>query len=198
MHNRVALTTFLVLTLWLALGNPALATDNVTPYHQHDRQHHYRINSSFPSDWKPAVREAGTAWSDRTRLKFIYDGETSSKDPTGSTKIVWRGGIPGTWQGNCPPDISLACTRWLVNPYNHIADVDTVFNSSISMGTSDVLCFLSHGYDVQTIALHEFGHWGVLKQTTDRAAAMFAFYQGCRRTPLPHDIDSMNWQYRNH
>lgn len=128
-------------------------------------------------------------------------GLTSSTNPTGLPKIVWRGGIPSGWQAGCPPADTLACTRWTYNTTsNHITDVDTVFNSGESMGTSDTNCFFGIGTDVQTVALHEFGHWGVLGHNDDllQFSAMTAEYWGCVRTPLQEDIDNMNRQYAGH
>lgn len=76
------------------------------------------------------------------------------------------------------------------------SSMDTVFNPEFSMGTSDVNCFLG-SYDVQVIALHEFGHWGVLKHTEVLlGSVMTPDYPGCIRTPTQHDIDSMNKQYQ--
>lgn len=81
---------------------------------------------------------------------------------------------------------------------NHIVDADFVFNQEQSMGTSDFFCFFSLGVDVHTVALHEFGHWGVLRHTSDSNAVMSPFYEGCRRTPTQHDVDSMNANYAGH
>lgn len=91
----------------------------------------------------------------------------------------------------------MACTRWTYYTVNNqIIDVDTVFNPEFSMGTNDTNCFLG-SYDVQTIALHEFGHWGVLRHSDYfLGTAMAPEYRGCIRTPTQHDIDSMNKQHQ--
>jgi hypothetical protein len=77
--------------------------------------------------------------------------------------------------------------------HNHLRDADTVFNSAIEMGTSDLAC--PFGKDVETIALHEFGHWGVLRHTACRYSVMWPKYTGCRRQLYPYDIEAMNLNY---
>ena len=61
-----------------------------------------------------------------------------------------------------------------------------------------VHCALNIGVDVQSVALHEFGHLAGLAHTTDDDAAMYNPYGGCRRTPHSHDVESMDDQYDNH
>lgn len=135
-------------------------------------------------------------------MDFAYDGTTTSTDPSTATHIVWRGAIPSAWRTGCPVDTTLACTRTttLSTAPNHITDADTVFNSSKEMGTNDFNCnvFGVFSIDVQTVGLHEFGHWGRLVHTSDSSAVMFASYVTCRRALHEHDDESMTAQYANH
>ena len=73
-----------------------------------------------------------------------------------------------------------------------------MFNQNFSMGTSSFNCSLDIGYDVQTIALHEFGHYAGLADSSDSGAAMYIPYNGCKRTPTSHDQESMDEQYDDH
>ena len=104
------------------------------------------------------------------------------------------------WQDGCPPDVTLACTRWVFESTtsSHLNDADTVFNRDKSMGASSTNCLLDLGVDVQAVALHEFGHWGVLAHSSDDGAAMYRNYNDCQRTPADHDVDSMRAQYEDH
>lgn len=64
------------------------------------------------------------------------------------------------------------------------------------MGASTLNCLANIGTDVQTIAVHEFGHWGVLWHNDDFfGSVMFGGYVDCRRTPKNHDEASMNALY---
>ena len=73
-----------------------------------------------------------------------------------------------------------------------------LFNEDQSMGTSGILCLLDIGVDVQSIALHEFGHFMGLDDSNDSDAAMYGTYNDCQRTPDDHDVDSMDDQYDSH
>ena len=66
------------------------------------------------------------------------------------------------------------------------------------MGTSSFNCLFDIGIDVQTVALHEFGHFMGLDDSNDSDAAMYGTVNDCQRTPDDHDIDSMNDQYDGH
>lgn len=196
LHRRVLLSILLTLVLLTSL--PAFATDNVTGIHWHSAGVTYRLNSALPSNWKGATTDAATAWTDSAKLQFSRGSDTSSTNPDTSAHIVWRGQIPSSWQSGCPPDSTLACARWIYDSNNHLSDTDFVFNEEFSMGVNSLSCLLDLGFDVQTVALHELGHWGVLSHSSDSGAAMYGAYNGCKRTPRQHDIDSMNSNYANH
>ena len=182
-------------------GGMARATDNDTAWHRHSTDWGYRLNVNLPADWKDAMEEAGIAWSDRTKLDFMRNTpDISSTDPSTTSHIVWRGTIPSGWQDACPPASTLACTKVkFEGPGSaHLADADTVFDQADSMGASSTNCALGIGTDVQTVMLHEFGHWGSLDHSTDSEAAMYAFINDCQRVPAQHDLDSMAAQYAGH
>lgn len=197
---RTRLVAVVSLVVLLISASAASATDNDTSWHRHSRSWGFRTNSALPADWKGAVAEAGRAWTERTRLNFTYNGDINSTDPSTSSHIWWRGTIPSGWQDGCPPASSLACTRWRFESGSnvHLSDADTVFDSGDSMGASSTNCALNIGIDVQTVALHEFGHWGVLSHSSDSNAAMYGAYNDCQRTPAQHDLDSMRAQYAGH
>ena len=71
-----------------------------------------------------------------------------------------------------------------------------VFNWDNSFNTAWWKCFLDIGLDVQTYALHEFGHFaGFLNHSNDSDAIMHRHLLDCQRDLDSHDIQSMNSQY---
>ena len=67
------------------------------------------------------------------------------------------------------------------------------------MGTSSLNCALDIGTDVQTVALHEFGHFaGWLSHSTDSGTVMYGVVNDCQRSPTSSDINSMSAQYSGH
>ena len=80
-----------------------------------------------------------------------------------------------------------------------MAVVTMLFNEGKSIGTSNVYGILNIGRDVETIALHEFGHFGgSLLHSYDNDDIMCESYQGCRREWSDHDIETMDARYDNH
>ena len=95
--------------------------------------------------------------------------------------------------------VSTAVYDWSSTvPSRHITEASIVFNETISMGTSNINCALDNGKDVQTIALHELGHFAGLAESNDSDAAMYPSYNGCQRTTDGHDVSSMNEQCDDH
>lgn len=187
-----------VLIVSLSPGG-AVADDNADGIHWHEGLPTYWISTSVPSSWRIPVLDAASTWG-ATLFDLNYQGTTSSTSPgSSSTHIVWRGTIPSAWHSGCPPATTLACTRTSFSG-NHITDSDIVFNKDKSMGTSDFNCtFLGPvTVDVQSVALHEFGHFGGLGHTSDSAAVMYGNYVTCRRHLHSHDKQSMNNNYPGH
>lgn len=190
-----------LLTGLLIFGSSSLAraSDNVTGVHWHSKNVTYNINSNMPSSWIGASAEAAKAWTDRAALKFNRGSDTTSTDPSTSQHVIWNGSVPSSWQSGCPPSTTLACAGTSWDGSNHLLDADLVYNSAeFSLGTNSLWCTLDIGYDVQTIGLHELGHWGYLGHSSDSGAAMYGGYNDCQRTPAQHDIDSMNSNYAGH
>jgi matrixin len=216
-RGLIGVLVIVALALWAPM---AKATDNLCldsstgdPYckvHWSTLSIPYRLNSSLPSDWKSAIRSAMSSWAVNTNITTFADGgETNTTDwAPNDSQIIWRGPIPAELQAGCPPSNTLACTALNWEGYVggevwHLYDADMVFNSSMSFGTSacyrkPVPLWLAAGYDVETLALHELGHWIGINHTPDTGAAMYPSYQECNRALSYHDWQSGNALYDGH
>jgi len=199
------------LALTASLGpaaTPAKATDNVDVrlIHWHDKTMVYRLNTALPSAWKTSIASAALTWRSETRQGFSRGDETGSTDPNGADHIIWRGSIPSAWQDGCPPDSTVACNgfSFYQESYGswHMSDSDIVFDANDAFGTGLLACpaegLPGSRLDVETVALHEFGHSNALDHTTDSAAVMWPFVDECQRRLTSHDRSSMNRPYDNH
>lgn len=172
--------------------SPIYATDNTRDIHWHSESPDFKLlTDELPDSWEDAIEDAADEWSDETNISISEDSSSGNE--------ISQGSIPVAWQASCPPATTLACIGLTYGSISrHISEATIVFNEDKSMGTSGIWCFLGIGTDVETVALHEFGHFMGLTHADDSDAAMYETYNGCQRTPDEHDIDSMNEQYDNH
>ncbi|MDW7740653.1 MAG: matrixin family metalloprotease, partial [Bacillota bacterium] len=84
-------------------------------------------------------------------------------------------------------------TYWHYQYQTDIIEADIVFNSSRSWSTAVPT---PSGYiDLETVALHEFGHWLNLGHSDNQAAVMYYMYQGIRRSLHTDDIAGVLYIY---
>jgi hypothetical protein len=213
MRGRVGLVVSLLIGSLFANAAPAQATDDLCwPngdcfIHWDSLTVNYQLLTSLPSDWKTAIRNASSEWAVDTNItSYSSSGELIEPQWVNeNTHIIWRGQIPPEWQANCPPSNTLACTgtnyfRPGTPTDNHIFDADMVFNSSQSMGTSNFNCqFLGAlTVDVETLALHELGHFIGLAHSSETSSVMATPYDVCDRDLAAHDWNSANTLYAPH
>jgi hypothetical protein len=109
----------------------------------------YTINANTPQvpDEASAVSRAGNTWSalNPSGLRLTYQGSTSTTTHgyNGSNTVNWRD------EG----DNSTLGTSYIWYSGGTILETDLVFNDYYNWSTS------GGDYDVETVALHEFGHW---------------------------------------
>jgi hypothetical protein len=186
---------------------PAAAHDNVRQRHWPGLHPGYTISQDFPDGWRDNVRSGDARWANNTQFDMNYNGIIGTNDPSGAnSSIIWRGAIPGAWQDGCPTGTTIACTRTRTTndpvsgggQHEHIYDADMVFAQAFAdqMRTSDDACKNDAGIDVETVAVHEMGHWAGLGHSGDSSTVMYADYLGCNRTPNSHDVNSMNEQVK--
>jgi hypothetical protein len=134
-------------------------------------------NSDLPTRWQAAVWEAGSTWN-RAPADFDF-AKSSYTDNTWTAANYGYGHLAFT-------------NRWVWIGTNILAMVKTAFNTywpySIGGGGGT--------YDVQTVALHEFGHWLVLLdipkwQLWHMNKVMYGDYVWVKRTLHQDDINGI-------
>lgn len=148
----------------------------------------YRVNDGGNATIKPMIDAAAQAWTAAGSLFQFQDGGTSSVTrllSDGHNDIFWGSGLGS----------GIIASAWLDSIGGAVLEADIMFNSSIKWGDG------SNGtMDVQTIALHEMGHWLNLRDlygAGDAEKVMFG-YGGegdVRRELTPDDIAGIQWIY---
>jgi len=142
----------------------------------------FRINA--PEDYSNQVQAAAATWSSAgANFSFDYRGP-HSRSGTASlnqvNEIMWAD--LGTTNA-----LALA-TIWCSG--TTIIEADMVMNTRFNWTTNP---FSYH--DVQTVALHEFGHWIGLNHSPDYNSIMYHQYKGTQRQLSPDDIAGINYIY---
>ena len=134
-------------------------------------------HGNFASWWKTEIIYANGIWdadSVGANFNFVLDNQ-SGNDWYKKTSFMTD------W-------IAVAEYAWNKNTCN-LAEVDTWFNTRFSFAICDNC---NEGtYDVRTVAMHEFGHWLLLKDIPewrflDRGCAMY-YWHGKDHTLCGHD-----------
>lgn len=187
--KRLQLAVLAVLAAALTVvATVVYADDNTDWRHWHSESPQYRLlTDQLPDAWENPIRNAADEWDDETNISLT---ESSSSNNT-----IWRGAIPQEWWGKCAPSLTAACT-WIQYSNNHLHRAQMVFNWDHSFNTASWKCWFDIGLDVETYALHEFGHFaGFLNHSNDSDAVMHIDLQNCERNLDSHDVQSMNTQY---
>ncbi len=125
-------------------------------------------NTSQVPDEDSAVRNAAVSWNQISpsglRLSYIGSSSVTDYGYNGLNTICWKDeGGSGT-----------LATAWMWYSGNTILETDMVFNDYYSWSTS------GSDYDVETVALHELGHWVGLDHST--TGIMRPAYSGIQRS----------------
>ena len=131
------------------------------------------------------VNTAANTWSSAgANFAFNYMGQhnrTGGPMLNNYNEIMWRD--LGTYNA-----LAVA-TIWVSG--STIIEADMSFNTRYSWSTSG-----SH-YDVQTIALHEFGHWVGLDHSSSYGSIMYYQYKGIQRYLSSDDLAGIRYIYGN-
>ena len=120
-----------------------------TGYHRDPGVCDYLINKSLPGDWFSALQNGGDTWSNAgADFLFHYDGQTTSRGPTGDGLNV----ICDSNMGN--NGVLAANYYWYIPRRKIVTENDIVFNTYYSWSTDST----AGDYQVQNIGTHEMGH----------------------------------------
>lgn len=125
-----------------------------------------------------AIQAAATTWNaDAADFNFTYGGPGTNTAPVndGVNQIRW-----GTTSG------SLATTTWWFNTTtNDILEADCVFNDNFTWSTAATTP--ANQFDVESVMLHEFGHYLSLGHSTPPAIMQPTIPSGTQRRTLTAD-----------
>lgn len=143
----------------------------------------WTFDSTFPTAFRTAVKNADYTW-DRAGSKFRFNYVSSSN------RVYW-----GTISD---PLVRARATVYLSG--SNIISAKTVFNKGILNGwTTDCNFALIGMNDVESIGLHEFGHWLWLKDEYDPThffhVMYFDAFVGCRRGLDTDDKNGIKYIY---
>jgi uncharacterized protein YhbP (UPF0306 family) len=138
-----------------------------------------------------SVQNAASSWNNSPAdFKFVYGGSTTN------TALASNGNNDICWGTIATSGVIGQASIWYSG--STIIETDIVFNNSLSWNTSG-------GVDIESIALHEMGHWLNLRDlygsssdgVYDQGKAMYGLYYlgQYRRTPHADDYAGMLWIY---
>lgn len=152
-------------------------------YRQENRPIVYRFHSSIPTAWHSQINAAAATWN---AVHNVF-----SSGGTGGTGAYARDGVNSLFMTTFTKPTALAGAAIMnVNTSCGILEHDMGWNSAKSFSTTGAQ------YDVQTVALHEFGHYGVLDHVSCPSnSVMLDGYKGQRRTLAT--CDRQGWRVAN-
>jgi hypothetical protein len=166
----------------------------------------YNVASyTLPAGFQPAIDNAANKWNGipTPKMGITRGADVNPVDPNDSYRnTVWFGEIPIAWQGpECSVSGTIACTRISAVAYcgpapcvGQVDNMKTVWNSSNSY-TNTCPWWWPSNPDIESVFLHEFGHWGLLGHTSDGSAVMQTPYYTCNQNLTQHDANSMHTLY---
>jgi hypothetical protein len=147
------------------------------------------FNAKWPTAvWQAEIIKAAQVWAQQTNLNFTIvsdDGLTSGTglyqqgDPGMGDIRIGGYNMANSWLGGAympPPE----------NNYDMAGDIN--FNTGQNFNINST-------YDLQTVAMHEFGHSVGLNESTVSNAVMYQYYNGVRRSLSSDDIMSVQSIY---
>jgi len=154
----------------------------------------YKINAAAAT--RTAVNAAATTWNNAgTPFRFSYTGTTTATEMTtnGINEILWN---------HNPPSGVLAWASTSSSGAN-ITETDIEYNSDYSWSTAATCP--AGWFDVESIGLHELGHWLMLRDLygnrsgypSDTRKVMYGFSSpgATKRAPTMQDIAGIRYLY---
>lgn len=160
-----------------SLGRAAW-TRNVVPF---------SVSAAAPAAWRSMVNQGALAWNGIADFALLASSPSFAPQRRNGVNEVWWGtpGIPGALAS---AHMSFVLRDGNLDGFYDLLETDVIFSSAVSNwgdgrpGT----------FDIQSVAVHEFGHWLVLDDLygdSDRHKVMFGRIATgqLRRTPAAED-----------
>jgi putative cell wall-binding protein len=151
----------------------------------------FRVNANYAgiTDELAMVKAAASTWSSATSFEFNYGGTCNT---TGFP--AWNSHNDVFWTDSLPPGVFSQTVCWWSG--SQLMEADLGLSQSVDWGDGT-----GSSVDVQTVALHEFGHWLALRALygpNDTAKVMYGNLAAgvIKRTLTADDIAGANWIYR--
>jgi len=139
--NRKKFPFYLILSLIMAsMISQSVFAYNYVGIHWNINNALYNYRTTVPSSWQTAIYNAAATWNGKSKFSLYNSADASN---------IWGIANYGAYNG------AVGVTAIYYNGFNWLTGCNTDFNSYYSLSTAPN----SWEYDVQSIALHEFGHW---------------------------------------
>ncbi len=175
---KASLTCLLLAMLVAAMFIPAVDAYVYNGYKWTSGSASWRFSTTFPSGYQQSVQNAASTWNNAgSSFSFNYIWYELYN------KFDWADLGSGSTLGST--------TVWYSG--SSISQAVTTLNSQKSWTTSPGSSYPP--YDVETVSLHEFGHWLSLGHSSSTSAVMYAYYTGTKRSLTQDDINGIRYIY---
>jgi putative cell wall-binding protein len=149
----------------------------------------FRTNPNCPDtvDEAMMVQAAAETWGPASVFELDYLGPSSSTtfQEDGANDMFWSDSI-------LPPGVASQAFLWVIG--EDIVEINTIFNDDYDWGDGT-----GGTYDVESVALHEFGHWLNLRDLygADSHKVMYGWRaeDDAMRSLAPEDAAGVKWVY---
>lgn len=180
-RNKKLSTTFKKLVLTLVIAVTMLQIVDAYVYNGYKWSSgvaEWRFSTDFPDNYEQSVRNAANTWSNAGssfRFSYVWWEITSKVD---WTDLGYYGPL-----GNTGVASSGSSILWVVTDINSAKYWTTTQSQDYPP------------YDIETAALHEFGHWLSLGHSSYTNAVMYEEYDGPKRSLAQDDTNGIKYIY---
>src|SRR5271157_2768945 len=142
------------------------------------------MNAKFSqSTWQQAIEKAATVWEAVAHINLAQVSDDGSREAiNGNQQDDPRFGDIRIGAVDLGTDV--LGETFLPPPYNGGTDAGDIFLNSDPIATWNI----NSAYDLETVAIHEFGHALGLGESQITTACMYAYYNGTKQSLTSDDI----------